>query len=95
MAKSSSASVAVVSSGGFQHLVTQGATLDVPSRTEAVGTTITLRNELTKTSVTAIVVAHGRHPKVVGRLFHNKVRHSRYPRGHKQPYTRLTIKEIQ
>ena len=95
MANTASIKIAVVTSGDTQHVVAIGSDIDVPLRQEAVGERVKLDDLLAGQSVSAIITKHGRHPKISGRLFHNKVRHSRFPHGHKQSFTKLTIQDIQ
>ncbi len=86
--------IAVIESSGMQVIVSVGDTVKVPLLAAKAGDDITLSDLLTGKSVTASVVAHGRHPKVSGRLFKNKVRASRYPRGHRQDFTSISVSAI-
>ncbi|MBI2590027.1 bL21 family ribosomal protein [Candidatus Berkelbacteria bacterium] len=93
MKKAQAKKVAIIETGGKQYLVQPGDTLKVELiRTEK--NQLTLRDLLANKNVTATILTEGRHPKVSGRIFRNKVRSSRFPRGHKQRYTALKIESM-
>lgn len=87
--------VAVIESSGMQAIVSVGDSVKVPLLDLEPGAPVPLTDLLTGKKVSASVVGHGRHPKVTGRLFRNKVRARRYPRGHRQDFTTLTVSAIQ
>lgn len=89
-----SGQVAVIESSGKQVLARVGDTIKVPLLSAETGSTVTVQDLLSGKPVSASVVSHGRYPKVTGRLFHNKVRGSRYPRGHKQDFTSIQLTAI-
>lgn len=94
-AKTTSAlEVAVIESSGKQVIVSVGDTVKVPLLDAKPGDAVALTDMLTGKAVEAAVTAHGRHPKVTGRLFKNKIRASRYPRGHRQDFTSINVTAI-
>ena len=86
--------VAVIATGGKQYVVTPGKELIVEKLTDELGATLKFDDLLDGKTVTAEVVEHGKSDKVVGRIFRNKVRASRFPRGHRQHETRIRITAI-
>lgn len=88
-------SVAVVETGGKQFLVRVGDTIKAPRLEAEAASSVTLTDVLGGKTVTATVIGERRAPKVSGRIFRNKTRSSRFPHGHKQPYTALRIESIQ
>ena len=86
--------LAVVETGGKQFVVKAGDTIKAPHLDAEPNATITLTDILDGRAVTATVVSSGRFPKVSGRIFRNKTRSSRFPHGHKQPFTALRIEKI-
>lgn len=86
--------VGVLATGGKQYLVHPGDTIQIEKLTEAAEATVQFDNLLTGQTITATVVAQTKSPKVSGRIFHNKVRASRYPRGHRQQQTTVRIETI-
>lgn len=93
MAKQS-AGVAVIATGGKQYLVHPGDTVTTERLADEPEATVTLPDILAGKQVTATVMAHRQAPKVSGRIFHNKVRARRYPKGHRQHQTILRIDAI-
>ena len=86
--------VAVIATGGKQYVVTAGKELTVEKLHNDVGATVTFEDVLNGKTVTAEIVEHGKADKVVGRIFRNKVRASRFPRGHRQHETRIRVTAI-
>lgn len=86
--------VAVIQTGGKQYLVRAGETLRVELLDGKATDTITFEDLLHGATVTATVVEHGKGDKVWGKIFQSKSRHSRYPHGHRQGYTLITIESI-
>ncbi len=93
MAKQSP-SVAVIATGGKQYMVHPGDTVTVERLADVPESTVTLPDILAGKQVTATVVIHRQGAKVVGRIFRNKVRARRYPKGHRQQQTVLRIETI-
>lgn len=89
-----SGEIAVIESSGKQVIVSVGEIVKVPLLDANAGDTVDLSDMVTGKAVVALVVEHGRYPKVTGRLFKNKIRASRYPRGHRQDFTSLQITAI-
>lgn len=85
---------AVVSVGGKQFVVSVGDVIQAATMDAKEGDVVELTDMTSPRSVKAVVVKHGRHAKVSGRLFRNKVRGSRYPHGHRQGFTELKIDAI-
>ena len=100
---------AVVRTGGKQYRVEEGHTIDVERLRAPEGERVELSEVLlladgdnvtvgTPTvpgaKVMAEVVAHGRGEKITVFKYKSKTRH-RAKTGHRQPYTRLAIREIQ
>lgn len=98
---------AVIETGGKQYRVSPGQTVDV-ERIPDVGDTVELekvyliadgdkvtlgRPTIAGAKVTADVVGEGKRKKVIVFKYKPKVRYRR-KKGHRQPYTRLTIREI-
>jgi large subunit ribosomal protein L21 len=98
---------AVIESGGKQYKVSPGQTIDVeklPTEGGAVeldrvyliadGDKVTLgRPTIAGAKVVADVVGDGKKDKVIVFKYKPKVRY-RVKKGHRQPYTRLVIKDI-
>jgi large subunit ribosomal protein L21 len=100
---------AVVETGGKQYRMVPGGFVEVEKLPAAVGEQVTLNRVLmvadgseirvgqpvlVGASVTATVVGQRRHRKVV--IFHYRAKkRERKKRGHRQPFTRLRIEEIQ
>ena len=99
---------AVVKTGGKQYRVTPGDVIDVEKAEVEAGGTIELTDVLLVSQdgkltvgsplvpnarVVGEVQQHGRGPKVVVFKFKAKTR-QRTKTGHRQPYTRLEVKEI-
>jgi large subunit ribosomal protein L21 len=100
---------AVVETGGKQYRVAPGGLVDVEKLTVDVGDPVTLDRVLmvvdgasvqlgqplvAGVTVSATVVAQRRHRKVV--IFHYQAKkRERTKRGHRQPFTRLRIEQIQ
>ncbi|HEX77643.1 MAG TPA: 50S ribosomal protein L21 [Dehalococcoidia bacterium] len=99
---------AIVESGGKQYRVAPGQTIDVEKLPASPGETVELDRVLMVAQgdqvtlghpvvegarVLATVVAQGKGDKVVVFKYKNKVRYRR-KRGHRQPYTRLSIDQI-
>ena len=98
---------AVVETGGKQYKVSPGQTIDV-EKLPVEGDTVELekvlliadgdkvalgRPTIAGAKVVADVVGDGRQDKVIVFKYKPKVRY-RVKRGHRQPYTRLAIKDI-
>ena len=98
---------AVVETGGKQYKVSPGQTIEV-EKLPAGGNTVELdkvylvgdgdkvtvgKPTIPGAKVIAIVVGEGKGDKVIVYKFKAKVRYRR-KRGHRQPYTKLAIKEI-
>ncbi len=100
---------AVVETGGKQYRVAPGGFVDIEKLPAEVGEAVTLDRVLmvvdganiqlgqpviAGAAVSATVVAQRRHRKVV--IFHYRAKkRERTKRGHRQPYTRLRIEQIQ
>lgn len=98
---------AVVETGGKQYKVSPGQTIEVeklPVEGDTVeldkvflvadGDNVTVgKPTIAGAKVIASVVGAGKKDKVIVYKFKSKVRYRR-KRGHRQPYTRLAIKEI-
>ncbi len=100
---------AVVETGGKQYRVAPGGFVDIEKLPVTVGDAVTLDRVLmvvdganvqlgqpvvAGATVSATVVAQRRHRKVV--IFHYRAKkRERTKRGHRQPYTRLRIEQIQ
>jgi large subunit ribosomal protein L21 len=100
---------AVVETGGKQYRVAPGGLVDVEKLAVDVGDPVTLDRVLmvvdganvqlgqpvvAGVTVSATVVAQRRHRKVV--IFHYRAKkRERTKRGHRQPYSRLRIEQIQ
>jgi len=85
---------AVITSGGKQYIVGVGDTIAVEKLADQPGTSLTFTDELSGSTVTAKVVQHYQGEKVRGRIFRNKTRSSRFPHGHRQWRTNITIETI-
>jgi large subunit ribosomal protein L21 len=99
--------MAVIQTGGKQYLVTPGQEIMIETLPVAPGKPVTFEevlmvsDEKTKigeplvsgAKVTGTVIEHGRHDKVTGVKFHNKVRYRR-KFGHRQPFTKVKIEKI-
>ena len=99
---------AVVRTGGKQYRVHEGSVLNVATLDAEPGSQIELRDVLLVSDngtttigeptvdgavVVADVVEHGKGKKVVNFKYKAKVRYRR-KRGHRQPYTTLSVREI-
>lgn len=98
---------AIVRTGGKQYKVTEGLVVDVEKLEEGVGAIVELEvlamersgevsigtPLVTGARVVAEVQDHGRDEKKTSFKFHRKTRF-RWKHGHRQPFTRLIIKEI-
>ena len=100
---------AVIKTGGKQYRVTKGETLKIETVAGEVGSAITLdkvlmvgngdkvsvgKPMLTGATVTATIVANGRHDKV--KIFKMRRRkHYQKHQGHRQNYTEIRIDGIQ
>ncbi len=89
-----SAVIAVIKTGGKQYLVEAGANINVEKLEASEGDILEFADILDGKKVKAKVTEHGKGKKVSGRVFINKVRRSRFPRGHRQQYTKLVIESI-
>jgi large subunit ribosomal protein L21 len=103
------AHLAVIQTGGKQYLVKEGDTLKVEKLEAAEGDVLTLEALLVMdedgkavkvgtpfvkgATVSAKVVAFGRHDKVTIIKFHAKTRYKRKA-GHRQPFTSISIEGI-
>lgn len=88
------AAIAVIKTGGKQYLVSVGENLKVEKLEAEEGAVLEFEDILEGKQVSAKVAGHGKGKKVSGRVFINKVRRSRFPRGHRQQYTELVIESI-
>ena len=86
--------IAVIKTGGKQYLVKPGKAVKVEKLESEIDTTIEFVDILNGKKVIAKVTKNGKLPKVRGRIFINKTRRSRFPRGHRQQYTELMIESI-
>ena len=100
---------AIVETGGKQHLVREGDTLEVELLPAGEGETVTLdrvlaveldgRLEVGKpfvdgARVTVKVVRHGRGPKII--VFKYKAKKNyRRKKGHRQPFTMVRVEKIE
>jgi len=99
---------AIVRTGGKQYKVSPGQAFDVERLPQAVGATVELTEVLALdregqvtigtplvegARVVAVVQDHGREDKVIAFKYNPKAR-NRVKRGHRQPYTRLLVKEF-
>jgi large subunit ribosomal protein L21 len=98
---------AVIKTGGKQYRVNEGDVLRVEKLDGDVGGKISLevlmlgggedikvgRPLVAGAKVEAEITGQGRHPKVIH--FHKRKEGYTYKRGHRQPFTELTIKAIQ
>ncbi len=99
---------AIIRSGGKQYRVKEGSIIDVERLEAGEGEKVELTDVLLlgdgdqvtpgsptvpSAKVTAEVISHGRGPKVTVFKYKAKTR-QRTKTGHRQPYTRLAIKEI-
>jgi large subunit ribosomal protein L21 len=101
---------AVIKTGGKQYRVNEGDILRVEKLDGDVGGKISLevlmlgggtegqdikvgRPLVAGATVEAEITGQGRHPKVIH--FHKRKEGYTYKRGHRQPFTELTIKAIQ
>ncbi|MBI2846749.1 MAG: 50S ribosomal protein L21 [Chloroflexi bacterium] len=99
---------AIIQTGGKQYRVSPGDVVDVDKLTAEVGSTVELNDVLFVSNddkvtigtpkvegakVIATVEWEGRGEKITVFRYKSKVRQRRKT-GHRQPYTRLTIKEI-
>ncbi|MBI3573227.1 MAG: 50S ribosomal protein L21 [Candidatus Kerfeldbacteria bacterium] len=98
---------AIIRTGGKQYLVEAGHTITIETLPVEAGKPVTFNEVLLindqdlkvgsplvkDAKVEGTVVSHGRHPKVVGIKFHNKVRYRR-KFGHRQHFTRVKIEKI-
>ena len=99
---------AVIRTGGKQYRVHEGSLLNVATLDAAAGSVVELSDVLLVSDgdrvtvgspnvadavVVAEVVDHGRAKKVISFKFKAKTRYRR-KRGHRQPFTRLAVKEI-
>ncbi|MBI4023325.1 50S ribosomal protein L21 [Candidatus Berkelbacteria bacterium] len=87
-------SVAVIQTGGKQYRVSAGDVIRVERLHQDAGSSVSFADILNGKTVTAELVGHGQGQKVYGRIFRNKVRARRYPRGHRQQYSQLSITTI-
>lgn len=100
---------AVIESGSKQHIVKAGDIIDVEKLDAAKDSNITINEVLLVSnsegevkigqpkvngaSVLVKVIDHGKADKVVIFRYKNKINY-RHTRGHRQPYTRLKIEQI-
>ena len=99
---------AVVRTGGKQYRVHEGTVLDVATLAVEPGSRVELRDVLLVSDgdkitvgnpnvadalVVAEVVAHGKGKKVINFKYKAKTRYRR-KRGHRQPFTKLAVREI-
>ena len=100
---------AIVRTGGHQHRVAVGDTLQVNRLTAALGESITLpavllvddagavtsdAAKLAAARVTAEIVEHGKGPKIVIHKFRNKTGYHKR-QGHRQPLSTLRVTGIE
>ncbi len=99
MAKTTASQVespcAVIATGGKQYLVQAGDEVRVEKLEQEPSAEVVFSDLLGNAKqVKTTVLEHGRSKKVSSRLFRNKVRASRFPRGHRQAYTLLKVVSI-
>ena len=96
---------AIISTGGKQYLVTENDVIYVEKLDANVGDKVTFDEVLmlddvvgTPTikgaKVVAVVEKQGKQKKIRVFTYKNKTTTSRRTKGHRQPYTKLTIKSI-
>jgi len=100
---------AIVETGGKQHLVREGDTLQVELLTGEVGQVLTLERVLAVENedrlevgrpfvdgakVTVKVVRHGRGPKIIVFKYKAKKNYHR-KKGHRQPFTTVRVEKIE
>ena len=96
---------AIFVTGGKQYLVTEGDTIFVEKLEAEEGKDITFDNVLMVDSevgtpnikgakVVCEVVKQGKGKKIKVFTYKNKTTTSRKTKGHRQPYTKLTVKKI-
>ena len=96
---------AIFVTGGKQYYVTEGDTIYVEKLDVEVGKDVTFDNVLMVdgkvgtpnvkgAKITATVEKHGRQKKIVVFKYKPKKKY-RLKQGHRQPYTKLTIKKIE
>lgn len=86
--------IAVIQTGGKQYLVSEGKSVRVEKLEGEEGKEVEFKDLLNGKNVVAKISGGGKSKKVRGRVFINKVRRSRFPRGHRQQYTVLTVVSI-
>lgn len=99
---------AVILSGGKQYRIREGETIKLESLPFEVGSNVTFdkilaageggdvkigRPYLTTSTVTADVIAHGRHKKIKIIKFRRRKHHEKW-QGHRQNYTEVKITKI-
>ena len=102
-------SLAVVHTGGRQHVVTEGEVLTIDFREAEVGATIELgkvllvkhddqivvgKPEVAGAKVTAEVLGHGRGKKIRVFKMRRRKANSRRTKGHRQDFTRVKVSAI-
>lgn len=87
-------SFGILKTGGKQYIVKVGDSLKIEKITQAVDEQVNFLDILDGKKITAKVIEHGKGKKVTGRIFRNKSRSSRFPRGHRQSYTKIIIEKI-
>ena len=96
---------AIFSTGGKQYLVTEGDVifvekLDVNEQDEVTFDSVLMVDDVVGTpnvkgaKVVAVVEKQGKQKKIKVFTYKNKTKTSRRMKGHRQPYTKLTIKKI-
>lgn len=86
--------IAVIKTGGKQYIVAEGKSIRVEKLEGDEGKTFEFTDLLNGKNVSVKIIGHGKSKKVRGRVFINKVRRSRLPRGHRQQYTVIKIENI-
>lgn len=93
MTKTNQETIAVVSLGGKQYLVSPGAKFTVNRLENQEGESLTTENLLASTKVQLKIVRHLLGDKIHGLKFKNKVRYIRHY-GHRQHLTELEVISI-
>lgn len=95
---------AIIETGGKQYYVEEGTVLYVEKLDAEAGSTITIDNVLMANGVvghpyvkgakvTAEVIKHGKQKKIIVYKYNQKKNYRR-TQGHRQPYTKIEIKNI-
>lgn len=96
---------AIFVTGGKQYYVSEGDTIYVEKIAAEEGSTVTFDSVLyvdgvagtpvvKGAKVECLVEKHGKQKKIRIFTYKNKTKSSRKTKGHRQPYTKLTVKKI-